>query len=130
MFMWEGASRSAVTAGVNKIFTLFFWFCARTAEGTPPGRSRYEIFIMLRPMTIPHAPPDRGTPTPDLPARLHNDSHRADPSAIGREKTICANVAAGGHGAREVARWRRWRLRLRPGGRWGRCRCAYAIPWA
>ena len=53
------------------------------------------------------------------PIHMHADRHR---------KMTTENVrpidAAGGHRAQEHARWCRLRLRLRPGGRHGRCGCA------
>ena len=37
MFMWEGASRSAVTAGVNRYSHFFFGLAPEALKEPPPG---------------------------------------------------------------------------------------------
>ena len=52
---------------------------------------------------------------------LHTDSQHTDHTGKMTTHNERLIDAAGGHRAQEYARWRRLRLRLRPGGRHGRC---------
>jgi hypothetical protein len=116
-----------VTVGVNS-YSHFFSFLIKTDPKHftvgPRGNLGAHTCHNTSHLHPPPAPWPQGcaplTPTCRYtPIHMHADRHR---------KMTTENVrpidAAGGHRAQEHARWCRLRLRLRPGGRHGRCGCA------
>ena len=112
----------------EQIFTLFFrphvkstlGQCTVAPQGDPDALSLHDTSHM-------HPPP---APRPRDAARRppegrYTSIHTMPITPEKRQPNSMRLVdAAGGHRAREHARWRRLQLRLRPGRRHGRCRCA------